>query len=63
MALGKSWKTTERQRVEFRAEASNFRNHPIFNPPGTTFGSGSFGQITSTKIGPRNVQLSLKYYF
>ncbi len=62
-SLGKSWKITERQRVEFRGEASNFRNHPIFNPPGTTFGSGSFGQITGTKIGSRNVQLSLKYYF
>ncbi|MGI8745725.1 MAG: TonB-dependent receptor domain-containing protein [Bryobacteraceae bacterium] len=63
MALTKSWKTTERQRLEFRSEASNVRNHPIFNPPGTAFGSGNFGQISSTKIGARNVQLSLKYYF
>jgi len=63
MALMKSWRTTENQRLEFRAEASNFRNHPIFNPPASTFGSGNFGQISSTKIGPRNVQLSLKYYF
>jgi hypothetical protein len=63
LAITKSWRTTERQRLEFRAEASNFRNHPIFSPPGSTFGSGSFGQITGTKIGARNVQLSLKYYF
>jgi hypothetical protein len=33
-ALGKSWKTTERQRLEFRAEASNILNHSVFNPPG-----------------------------
>ena len=62
-ALSKSWKTTEHQRLEFRAEASNVRNHPIFSPPGTTFGSSSFGQITNTRIGSRNMQLSLKYFF
>jgi hypothetical protein len=62
-ALMKSWKTREHQRLEYRVEASNFRNHPVFNPPGTTFGSGSFGQITSTKVGSRAVQMSLKYYF
>ncbi len=62
-ALMKSWKTREGQRLGYRVEASNVRNHPVFNPPGTTFGSGSFGQITSTKIGSRAVQMSLKYYF
>ncbi|MEK7752103.1 MAG: TonB-dependent receptor, partial [Acidobacteriota bacterium] len=63
LALMKSWRTTESQRQEFRAEASNFGNHPVFNPPGSTFGSGGFGQISGTKIGSRNIQLSLKYYF
>ena len=62
-AVAKSWQTRESQRLEFRAEASNFLNHPIFNPPNTTYGSSSFGQITSTKIGSRNIQLSLKYLF
>ncbi len=62
-AVGKSWKTTESQRLEFRMESSNIRNHPVFNPPGTTYGSSSFGQITSTKVGSRNIQLSLKYLF
>jgi hypothetical protein len=63
MALMKSWRTTESQRFEFRAEASNFRNHPIFNPPATTYGAGNFGQISGTRIGSRNIQMSLKYYF
>jgi hypothetical protein len=62
-ALMKSWKTTEHQRLEYRLEASNVRNHPVFNPPGTTYGSGSFGQISGVKIGSRGVQMSLKYYF
>jgi len=63
VSLSKSWRTTEKQRLEFRAEASNFRNHPVFSPPASTFGSGNFGQISGTKIGSRNAQMSLKYYF
>ena len=35
----------------------------IFSDPNGSFGSSSFGQITSTRIGPRNVQLGMKYYF
>ncbi len=62
-ALLKSWKTTEHQRLEFRLEASNVRNHPVFANPGTTYGSSTFGQITGTKVGSRNMQLGLKYYF
>ena len=62
--ITKSWKIKERNSIEYRLEASNFRNHPVFNPPGSTaFGSGSFGQITSTKIGSRSVQMSLKWRF
>ncbi len=63
MSINKSWPTREGQRLEFRMESSNIRNHPVFNPPGTTFGSNSFGQITSTRIGSRNIQLALKYLF
>lgn len=61
--ITKSWRVREGHSLEYRMEASNVRNHPVFNPPGTTFGSGSFGQITSTKIGARSVQMSLKYRF
>ncbi len=62
-ALLKSWRVTEGQRVEFRLEAQNATNTPIFNDPNGSFGSSSFGQITGTRIGPRNVQLGFKYYF
>ncbi|HMC60501.1 MAG TPA: hypothetical protein VKJ01_15030 [Candidatus Solibacter sp.] len=51
------------QRIQFRLGASNVGNHPVFNPPGTAFGSSSFGQISGTKIGSRAVQLGLKYFF
>jgi len=62
-ALLKNWKTTEKQSLQFRLDATNVRNHPVFSNPGTSFGSSSFGQITGTKVGSRNVQLGLKYFF
>lgn len=62
-ALLKSFRTREGQRFEFRIEAQNATNTPIFSDPNTSFGSTAFGQITGTKIGPRNVQLGMKYYF
>ncbi|MEK7404749.1 MAG: TonB-dependent receptor [Acidobacteriota bacterium] len=62
-ALLKSFRTKEGQRFEFRIEAQNATNTPIFSDPGSSYGSTSFGQITGTKIGPRNVQLGMKYYF
>jgi hypothetical protein len=62
-ALLKNFRVKEGQRVEFRLEAQNVTNTPIFSDPGTSFGSTSFGIIGGTKIGPRNVQLGFKYYF
>lgn len=62
-ALLKSFRTVEGQRFEFRLEAQNATNTPMFGNPNTSFGSTSFGQITGTRIGSRNVQLGFKYYF
>ena len=51
--------------LQFRAEFFNLFNHPQFNiPAGLNFGApGNFGQITSTSVNPRLVQLALKYVF
>jgi hypothetical protein len=64
-ALLKSFTTFEGQRFEFRLEAQNATNTPMFGDPNTSFGSTSFGQITGLRngVGPRNVQLGFKYYF
>jgi hypothetical protein len=62
-ALLKNFSVTERQRLEFRLEATNFRNHPVFGNPDTTYGGSNFGRITGTKVGSRNAQVSLKYIF
>jgi hypothetical protein len=51
------------QRVEVRIEAQNVLNHPVFGDPNTSFGSTSFGQITGTKVGPRQMMFGLKYHF
>ena len=51
------------QRLEARIEAQNVLNHPVFGDPNTSFGSTSFGQITGTKVGARQMMFGLKYHF
>ncbi|HLK48506.1 MAG TPA: carboxypeptidase regulatory-like domain-containing protein [Bryobacteraceae bacterium] len=66
----------ERQSVQFRAEFFNLFNHAQFDNPGgfpNAFGqvnvnsnsltAPTFGQITSTAVNPRVIQLALKYTF
>jgi hypothetical protein len=62
-ALLKDWRVREGQRIEFRVEAQNARNHPVFSDPPTSYGASNFGVINGTKVGARNVQLGFKYYF
>jgi hypothetical protein len=64
-ALLKSVATFEGQRFEFRLEATNVTNTPMFGDPATAFGSTNFGQITGLRsgVGPRNMQFGVKYYF
>ena len=50
-------------KFQFRAEIFNVFNHAQFAAPGTAFGSPTFGVITSTVKGSRQVQLALKYVF
>jgi hypothetical protein len=62
-SLLKNWRITERQSAQFRLEASNALNHPIFSDPPTGYGASNFGVIGGTKVGSRSVQLGFKYYF
>jgi hypothetical protein len=75
----KTFRITERTKMEFRAEIFNLTNHPNFSPPG--FGGNgvsaapgsldytspsTFGTITSTRDfqnDQREIQFALKFYF
>lgn len=69
VSLLKDTQIHEGQLIEFRAEFFDVLNHPNFNFPTTTYGSASFGSITSTfgnTIGfgtSRQIQFALKYKF
>jgi hypothetical protein len=52
----------ENSSLQFRCETFNTFNHTQWNGVGTSFPSGGFGQVTSTR-GPRDVQLGLKLIF
>ncbi len=62
ISLAKQFPVRERQAAEVRFEAFNSLNHTNFGNPGTTFGSSSFGQITSAG-SPRIVQMAIRYRF
>jgi hypothetical protein len=55
----KNFRITERLRLQFRAEAVDALNHPIFSAPNTSPTSGSFGQVTS--LGSGNTQRRITF--
>ncbi|MBV9679395.1 MAG: TonB-dependent receptor [Acidobacteriaceae bacterium] len=66
-ALQKAFPLTERFRLEFRAEAFNLLNHPIYANPSGNFSSSGFGRITQVlntgAVGtgsPRRIQFMLR---
>ena len=62
VALSRTFKLRETQKVEFRAEAFNVTNAVHFNNPTTDFDSNTFGQVTTAR-DPRIMQFALKYLF
>jgi hypothetical protein len=76
LGLSKKFMITERQNVEFRAEAINAFNSPIFTVngyaidvfSGANITNGAYSPSASTGIvnssfGARNLQFALKYTF
>ena len=54
---------SEHHALEFRAETFNLANTPQFSNPDPKLGDAAFGQVTSTKLDNREIQLALKYSF
>jgi hypothetical protein len=54
---------SENAALQFRVEFFNLFNHPQFSNPDTNLEDGGFGQITTSSVNPRVLQLALKYIF
>jgi len=63
MSLFKTFTIVERLSAQVRVEALNAFNTPLFNGPNTSFGSSSFGQITSQANQAREFQFCLRLFF
>ncbi|HYR45139.1 MAG TPA: hypothetical protein VER98_19055, partial [Terriglobia bacterium] len=63
LSLGKQFWIREGMNFEFRIEAQNAFNHPVFGTPNTSVDDGNFGKVTYTSVGPRQMQLGMKFNF
>jgi len=63
MSLFKTFTIKERIKSQFRFEALNAMNTPLFYGPNTSFGSSTFGQITQQANFSRELELALRFAF
>jgi hypothetical protein len=54
---------SEHHTLQFRFEAFNVLNHPVWGAPNGNILSSGFGTITGTAVAMRQLQMALKYYF
>jgi hypothetical protein len=63
LSVTKYIRIREELKLQFRADAFNLCNHPLFAAPTIGVTSGSFGTISSTTNTPRIIQLGLRLAF
>ena len=63
LSATKNFGILENVRLQFRADAFNLCNHPLFAAPTIVVTNGAFGQISSTTNAPRVIQMGLRLTF
>jgi hypothetical protein len=63
MSVFKDVLIKEKLKAQFRCEALNAMNTPLFYGPGVAFGSSTFGKITTQANFSRQLQLALRFSF
>lgn len=63
VSVSKLTRITENHTVKAGARIENILNHPSFFSTSHLIGSTQFGRITSTIVGPRRIELFLRYEF
>ena len=64
LSISKQFPIREEMNLEFRLEAQNALNHPVFGTPDTSVDDGNFGAIFNTSgNGSRQIQLAVKFNF
>jgi hypothetical protein len=53
----------ESHQLQFRLEAFNVLNHPVWGIPNANVTSSGFGTITGTAVSMRQMQVAMKYSF
>jgi hypothetical protein len=53
----------EQHTLQFRFEAFNILNHPVWAAPNSNIQSAGFGTVTNTAVPMRQLQFALKYLF
>jgi hypothetical protein len=59
----KDFRFTERFNMQFRTEMFNLLNQANFGNPGNSMDNANFGQINSTSVNARLIQMALKLTF
>jgi hypothetical protein len=67
LGLGKDFRLWENHQLEFRMDATNIANHPIFDfgqeySGQHTAGASNYGEVFTSQ-GSRQIQLALRYHF
>lgn len=63
MSVFKNFDIKEALKAQFRCEALNAMNTPLFYGPNVSYGSSTFGKITSQANFSRQLQLALRFTF